>query len=153
MKTLRVERMSAVLRASVALALAAGVALTGCGGGSGEETPVLTVPELLERFAASYEAKDAGAVADMCQFPFELQGVELESAGQLEALLESNFANAGTYETVEILDPDIVEVGDSVTVTGTFHVVDSVWGESSTPLTIEAVRVDGRWMATSFAQD
>jgi hypothetical protein len=151
MKSLRVET-SGMIRASVALALAVAIALPGCGGGSDGEEPVLTVPELLERFAASYQAKDAAAIARMCQFPFELEGVALDSTGQLEALLENVFAEAGTYQTVEILDPEIVEVGDTVTVTGTFHVVDSVYGASSTPVTIEAVRVNGRWRATSFTQ-
>lgn len=156
MKPLRLEWTSDVIRASVALAFAAALALPGCGGGGGsddETPPLLTVPQLLEQFAASYQAKDAAAIAAMCQFPFELEGVAIEAAGQLETLLESTFEDAGTYETVEILDRDASEVGDTVTVTGTLHVVDSVYGESSTAVTIDAVRVNGHWKATSFTQE
>lgn len=152
MKPLRVEWLSGVICASVALAFAAVLALPGCEGGSDEETPPLTVTELLDRFAASYQAKDAGAIAGLCEFPFELEGAEVDSAASLEALLESMFEDAGTYETVEILDRDIAEAGDAVTVTGTLHVVDSEHGASSAPFTIEAVRVNGRWKATSFTQ-
>lgn len=152
MKPLRVEWMSVVLRASVALAFAAVLALPACEGGSGEQPPPLTVPELLSRFEASYRAKDAAAIAAMCDFPFELEGVAVASADDLEALLESMFADAGTYETVELLDRVIAEEGDALTVTGTLHVVDSVYGEYGRPLTIEAVRVDGHWKATRFTQ-
>jgi ketosteroid isomerase-like protein len=139
-------------RTSAALAVAATLLAAGCGGGSDEETP-LTLPQLLDRFAASYQAKDEAAVAAMCAFPFDMEGVTVDSADQLETLLGSMFASAGTFETVELLDRSISETGDTAVVTATLHVVDSEWGETSTGVTIEAARADGRWKATSFARD
>ncbi len=153
MTPLRAERIRWWKSLSVALPLAAALALAGCEPErSDPRPPPLTVPELLERFTASYQAKDARAIAGMCRFPFELDGVPLEDAAQLRELLGNLFEEAGTYEAVELLEPEIAEAGDAVTVTGTLRVVDSLHGESNTPFTIEALREDGSWKATRFVR-
>lgn len=143
---------SLILSATLLAALAA----AGCGGGgskNGGPTQPATVAALLSQFEAAYQAKDAAGVAAMCAYPFVMDGVSIGSADTLRGYLQATFDEAGDYQVAELLDRAVEEDGDSVTVTGTFHLVDATHGESSQAVTITGVRVDGVWKANSFTRD
>ncbi len=138
----------------VPAAVAAVLAAAGCGGGSSSDSPpAASVERMLGDFEAAYQAKDAAAIAAMCDYPFEMDGVAIGSAGALRAFLQASFDAAGDFQRVELLDRTIAEDGDRVTVTGSFHVVDATNGESSDPVTISGVRIDGVWKASGFTRN
>lgn len=140
------------LIASAALTAVLGVA--GCGGGSSKQDPPqpATVAELIAQFEDAYQAKDAAAIAALCTYPFEMDGVAVGSAATFEQFLQTSFDAAGDYQVAELLGPVIQEEGDTVTVTGSFHVIDTTHGESSEAVTITGVRVDGVWKANGFSR-
>ncbi len=138
--------------AALALATALASVTSGCGSSSSSDEPEpRTIEQSIAAFEAAYQAKDADAVVALCRFPFVLNGTALAEADQLRALLESMFANAGEISAAEVLDRDVARVETSVRVTATFHVVDSVNGESSQSVIIDGELVGERWMGTGFS--
>ena len=139
----------------VSAALVAALPFAGCGGGSKQDPPTqpATVAELLAQFEAAYQAKEAAGIAAMCAYPFQMDGVAIGSAETLQEYLQAMFDASGGYQVAELLDRAIEEDGDSVTVTGTFHVVDATYGESSQAVTITGVRANGVWKANGFSRD
>jgi ketosteroid isomerase-like protein len=137
---------------AIAAALALSTALVACGGSSQDPGPQ-TVEQAVAAFEAAYQAKDPDALVALCQFPFILDGTELTGADQLRTYLRSTFTGAGEIARAEVLDPVVVREGDTVRVTGTFHLVDSVQGESSRPVTIRGELHGQRWVGTGFSQE
>ncbi len=137
--------------AALALATALVSATAGCGSSSKDDPQPQTVDQAIAAFEAAYLAKDADAVVALCTFPFVLNGTALAEADQLRALLESSFAEAGEISIAEVLDRDVARAEDSVRVTATFHLVDSLHGESSQSVIIDGELVGDRWKGTGFS--
>ncbi len=137
---------------SLIVSAAAAAALLAAGCGSSKEDKAATVEDLLAQFEAAYQAKDAAAITDLCAYPFEVDGAAVGTPAALQAFLQATFDAAGDYQTVELIDREITQDGDRVTVTGTFHVVDTIQGESSRPVMISGLRVQGVWKANAFSR-
>jgi ketosteroid isomerase-like protein len=128
------------------------LALAGCGGGSSPKSDEAQVKDLVATFTAAYRAEDAAGIAALCAFPFSLDGALLGTPEELTGALQAGFAAAGDVTLAEVVDPVVTVDGDAVVVTGAFHQVSTLGGESTRTVTITGVRLDGRWKATGFTQ-
>ncbi len=146
--------MTRTFAAALALTTALVATTSGCGGSSSSNAPEPpSVDQAVAAFEQAYQARDADAVVALCHFPFILDGTAIAEPDTLRALLQSTFTEAGEISTAELVERVVDQLEDTARVTGTFHLVDAVHGESSQPVIIHAQRYGDRWLGTGFSSE